>query len=364
MRMITDKLISEEFIEKNLVRIFHSSIILNTDFEIIAVSKEIYSIFKYNENDLKNKDIFFLLKDQENKFRNQINELTTNGFSHSIHYETKNKYGKVTSVEISGFYLGLISDFNNQIILTIKDLNKLRSYQKRLESKINEFNDLVYRTYHDLKGPIATIKGLINLSHYEIDNEQIMKLVKLVEQSTSILEHRITNISNFFDPDNKLNIDIEHFNIDQIKTEAKELLDKNFGKDKASLNIEVHYEEVIKHDFNLVSKIILSKLKGTEFFSVLSENPKIHIIIESDSHNLLITFLYNGVSCPQKVKKLLSNESASIEQSINDDSVLWFYVLNSIVQKNEGHFTYKCDSVSKQMEFVIILPDPEDIYHI
>lgn len=52
----------------------------------------------------------------------------------------------------------------------IRDISQQKRIEQDLIFKNNELDTFVYRASHDLRGPIATLLGLYNLVHYEVDD--------------------------------------------------------------------------------------------------------------------------------------------------------------------------------------------------
>jgi hypothetical protein len=107
--------------------------------------------------------------------------------------------GKERSVDctISGFYMGLISDINDVTILKIKPVNEANTLSNQLETSRNELDEFVYRTTHDLRGPLATMRGLINLMKMEEQSasESMQHLIGLLDIHAGKLDERLFNLN-------------------------------------------------------------------------------------------------------------------------------------------------------------------------
>src|SRR5690606_36945265 len=94
-------------------------------------------------------------------------------------------------VVVSGFYLGLISEINGYIILKVKLLEDNSFLKNELVTKKRELDSFIYRTAHDLRGPIATIEGLVNLLKMRQNEHEVDELTSLIELHADNLDDRL-----------------------------------------------------------------------------------------------------------------------------------------------------------------------------
>ncbi|MDO1447366.1 PAS domain S-box protein [Rhodocytophaga aerolata] len=70
----------------------------------------------------------------------------------------------------------------------------LQNYNLQLQKINHELDQFVYRASHDLRAPLVSIMGLINLSHLEKDEEQKRQYLVLMEKSVRKLDTFIQDI--------------------------------------------------------------------------------------------------------------------------------------------------------------------------
>src|SRR5690606_25604869 len=83
------------------------------------------------------------------------------------------------------------SDINGYIILKVKVLEDSTFLKKELITKKRELDSFIYRTAHDLRGPIATIKGLVNLLKMRNSEHEVDELTSLIEIHANKLDDRL-----------------------------------------------------------------------------------------------------------------------------------------------------------------------------
>ena len=189
---ISSEVLTREFVASKLSLIFEDSIILNSKLVIVAASQCAADLFKCSTVELVDRSLNFLTKDAD--LASEVGYLLRNGYFRGHCFELMDKRGKVFSAKVSGIYLGLISDFNEFIILTVKDMNPTYKLIKKLKTKEAILENLVYRASHDLRGPIATVLGLVNLAKMRQDDSEIDKLFELIATHSKLLDQRLNTL--------------------------------------------------------------------------------------------------------------------------------------------------------------------------
>ncbi|HSZ72334.1 MAG TPA: PAS domain-containing protein [Cytophagaceae bacterium] len=180
-----ESIIHYKDIERNLVHIFLDSIITDTQYRITDVSSSISELLSYEKNELINKHVSVIFSEYNLDFPSLLNR----GYFVHTEFALKDKSGKRVDVFLSGYFLGLISDINGKIVIIVKARNNALEEKKKLDKRIRELNELIYRSAHDIRGPLATIKGLVMAAKCEENNPaDIMKYLDLIENVSERLD--------------------------------------------------------------------------------------------------------------------------------------------------------------------------------
>jgi hypothetical protein len=82
----------------------------------------------------------------------------------------------------------------------LENINEIESLNRRLEQKNTEFKEFIYRTSHDMRGPIATIKGLVEVAKMENRSPELNiyfdKINKVTDRLDTLLEHLRATFGN------------------------------------------------------------------------------------------------------------------------------------------------------------------------
>lgn len=120
-----------------------------------------------------------------------LEERLKSGYFHGFDVNLWTRRGESCSVSLSGFYLGLISDINGYIILKVKLKDDNSVFKAELFNKKRELDTFIYRAAHDLRGPLATIKGLVNLLKMRKSDIEVDELTNLIEVHAEKLDDRL-----------------------------------------------------------------------------------------------------------------------------------------------------------------------------
>ena len=186
---ISELVISMEDVIEKLNAILSDSIILRADFTIESLSSSLETLTGFTPNELTGKKFDSLCT--EKNLNATLRDRLKQGYFENLSTCLVTKSHTRIRISISGFYLGLISEINGFIILKIKPVEDILHLKKELSSQRQELDSFIYRTAHDLRGPLATIKGLVNLLKLRKDNEEVDELTMLIEVHANKLDDRL-----------------------------------------------------------------------------------------------------------------------------------------------------------------------------
>lgn len=120
-------------------------------------------------------------------------------------------------------------------IAELKDKNeKLEKTLTTLQQRNNEISQISYRTYHDMRGPMVTLLGVLDLVRHEVDNETVESLLQQAEVLIKRLDEfsaSLSSYTNVIHNDEKL----EPLNIQTLFEEVKDSLQNTEGFSKVNL---------------------------------------------------------------------------------------------------------------------------------
>ena len=152
---------------------------------------------------------------------------------------------------------------NNKIIIQISQLALSEMFQsQRINSKISKsFSSMIDMLMHELKNPLAGIKGASQLIETDIkENSNLLELTNLISIECDRVEdllNRMEQISN-----NNIKLDYESLNIHEILNHCKRVAENSFGSE---INFINEFDPSLPRLFankNLLIQIIINLLKN------------------------------------------------------------------------------------------------------
>lgn len=185
---------TEEDLQNHLVNIFPDSLILKDGERIARVAPRVASLLGYALEDLINSSVDRLSEGYA--LSAVLRSELSRGFFDDLTIALKSKGGQKVNCRVSGFNLGLTTSFKGLAILKVKP-DEITMLKTQLEASREELDEFVYRTSHDLRGPIATMRGLINLMKLEAGTASsvVQQLVELLDRQARILDDRTINLT-------------------------------------------------------------------------------------------------------------------------------------------------------------------------
>lgn len=75
-----------------------------------------------------------------------------------------------------------------------KEIEKHEQTQAKLESTHSELNHFIYKSSHDLKGPLASIMGLCNIAENSVSPEERQRYIELIRVSSTRLSEKLDTL--------------------------------------------------------------------------------------------------------------------------------------------------------------------------
>jgi signal transduction histidine kinase len=241
---------------------------------------------------------------------------------------------------------------------------KLREVNESLEEKVvdrtrellralEELDYFVYKSSHDIKGPLARLHGLSNLALMESKEESIRKYLELLQRE-SILANRVIQKLSYAHQIKNMEIEIEPIHLHELLlVVVEQLKDMHPEANSIKFIIEVDKDIVLHSDIKLTKELLASVLENAIVFqSERDQLVRIHVSVNQDE---IITSIFdNGVGIDEKAKPSLfkmfykgSGKSVGLG--------LGLYIARKITEKLGGEIVLK-NSDQGATEFQIILP--------
>ncbi len=211
-----------------------------------------------------------------------------------------------------------------------------------LEKTNKELDRFVYSTSHDLKSPLASILGLLNLAKLEKD-----PVSKSIAQYLDMMEERVNNLSGFindildYSRNARKEIELSNVNISELVNEV--FLTNRFliNADKIDLNAQIEINEVLLLDKTRVFRVLHNLISNAIKYSDLTKNkPCVTVSAKIEHNKLVIVVRDNGIGIADEHKdKVFEMFFRGTEMA--DGSGLGLYIAQEMVLKMDGAMEFE-----------------------
>jgi len=237
----------------------------------------------------------------------------------------------------------------------LKQQNKILI--ENLQKTNRELDSFVYRAAHDLRGPIANLLGLINLSKIEEDINMMRQYIELKEQTVRRLDGFIHDIVDY-----SVNLRVA-VRRDTINFES--LVHKIIENFRFMPKYEFIRKEIsIKQDTEMVSDVerigvILNNLISNAIrYSVVDGGKEalMKIDIENDDQRAIIRVEDNGEGIAEKYHQKIFEMFFRGSSNARDGSGLGLFICKEVVEKLGGNIQVYSEK-DKGATFVVEIPN-------
>jgi PAS domain S-box-containing protein len=364
-RDITDKKRSEELIkssEEKYKNFFQNSLIgimrvRKSDHEVIEINQKGLSILALTtkKRHMKMTDPFAVNEEAESfiellKEKNSIEEFEAK----FIRWDESETWVSISAIQIEA---------NEKLYYDIifRDISEFKENLLELQRLNFELDNFVYHASHDIRSPLRSLMGLIEILKTETKPAEIRKIIEMVSGSINRLDKFVVDLLAMSRDDRMKDPDSVAIN---FMVEVNNSI-TNFHHVYTTRNLEIRTKIIQWYPFhsdltkiriilnNLISNSIKYRKNSEEDFSY------INIDIETSDREAKIIIEDNGEGIPKdKLEKIFDMFYRASENS--EGSGLGMYIVKNVIKKLHA----KIDVHSKEGEgtkFTIVVPNGYNI---
>ncbi len=243
------------------------------------------------------------------------------------------------------------------ILYTAKNIFSIKKTEQKLIEKNKELDTFVYKSSHDLKGPLSSIIGLTNIADLEIKDEIALQYFGLIRQSAERLQDILIDLSELARLRNSAH-QVTPVNMKILVEKVLEsyLIDNSLKK---QIDFQLDLEDTLIFESNekiihsIIQNLIDNAIKYRKIKTL--EKPFINIKLRQQKEGgIKFVITDNGLGIrADKVDKVFDMFLRANEKS--KGSGLGLYIVKTSVQKLEGIISV--ESVEKEgTTFTLSLP--------
>ncbi|NJN28726.1 MAG: GHKL domain-containing protein [Cyclobacteriaceae bacterium] len=236
--------------------------------------------------------------------------------------------------------------------------NNLSNTLMRLEKTSNELNTFLYRSSHDLKGPLSTLVGLSMLVKKEFENQAMIHYSDMVEGTSRVMMRNLKKLQQVHMIFNKT-LSPEEIQFDSIKKSLLNFLNETDKKGlvKKEIVLENPADEPLVCDREIL-QIILENIAENAVFYCCKTSPYVKILLKIDEKSLSITIEDNGLGISSAEKDRIFGMFFRGKEN-SKGAGLGLYIAKSAVDKLKGEIFFQ--SANEKTIFEVKLKCPMTI---
>jgi len=175
---------------------------------------------------------------------------------------------------------------------------ELKTKNKQLRALNRELDNFLYSTAHDLRSPLSSLLGLINLMRYENKDGSLKEYLAMMEKSIHRSEYFISQIVNF-SKNKRMKIAPEPIHLDVLIEEIFEQNSFVEGFDRIERRVNINHDHIFYSDKNRVTILFNNLISNAiRYADVTKENSFIEINARISPREIAIVFGDNGIGIP------------------------------------------------------------------
>lgn len=171
----------------------------------------------------------------------------------------------------------------------------LEEERSALEKTNRELDSFLYSTSHDLRAPVASLLGLINIAKHDIKDDSGLQYVKMMEERVKKLDHIFSDILNY-SRNIKTEINLKTFRLGEIIEDVITDVKFNQGADSIRLDYDEQIHHILRTDYYQL-KVILGNLisNAVKYHDAKKPDQYIAIRFEKVDRDVHISVEDNGI---------------------------------------------------------------------
>lgn len=236
-----------------------------------------------------------------------------------------------------------------------KELEKVNTELKRLIDK----RDMLYSIIaHDLKGPIGSSEGILNLiNNNELEKEEVPLYLKKLEESLSATFSLLNNLLSWVHIKKGIfEIEKNYYQIALIFEEIKVLFSDQLENKDIKLINEISTETKAYFDLNSISTVFRNIISNAIKFSY--QGSIIKISTETNNNYISVFIEDNGIGMDENtLKKLFKEEEKVSKTGTNNEKGSGFGLVltKELININNGEIKVK-STPDKGSTFIVKIP--------
>lgn len=225
--------------------------------------------------------------------------------------------------------------YNEQLLQTVDErTQELEERNQELKMANLELDNFIYKSSHDIKGPLATLLGVCNVALLDIKDEKPRSYFRMLSKTAKGLNDILARLKTVSDI-NSLELKIKKIDFEKIIKNCLDQVRNIEGLGELNVKYSIEQNIIYFGDPFLIDIIIFNMLQNAIKFQDRNKKDLVEVKVEQDSSHLIMHFTDNGIGIEE-------DEADSIFQMFSKSALkhqslgLGLYLVKQCVQKLSG----------------------------
>lgn len=318
-------------IYQQLLSLIPDSILIDENFDVMVMSQTVLDLLEFSEQDVRGRNINSFACSAD--FLSYLKESIIAGYFKEKRTYLLNKTNHRILVDISGFHVGLISDQNGHIILKVGRLDAVGAINQLLKKKAAELDNFVYQAAHDLRGPLATMKGLINLLKLRTDNAEVDRIILMLGAHANKLDERLFQLVYLSQPDQQKEISPRAADFSTLETTLRKIIEQNAFVDFLEFRYASPMEKIEGIHNGLLSSLLVNMLHYLLSLQMRIPYVKVLFLLSLGDGQLSVTVVAQGFETTASMRAAIHQSESAYTDMIHYPQLLHFYAAQKIARQ-------------------------------
>ncbi|MGK7389339.1 MAG: PAS domain S-box protein [Candidatus Cyclobacteriaceae bacterium M2_1C_046] len=338
---INDRKISEAIIRKNeqlFTQLFENApvgiVLLDEKHRVVQMNKGFEDLFGYSRKEIIGNALNKLIVPKElvNE-AHEINVLTGAGKVGKLESARRNKDGELIPVIIYGVPV-MLNKKTIGIYGIYVDISDRKKAEHELQIRNDELDNFVYKVSHDLRAPLSSILGLVNLAHLENNYDDPREYINLIGQRVRQLDSFISDVLSH-SKNLKLEVSVAEIDFHQIICRCFKDLSYLPGAEGIKHQIEISGKTFYSDPWR-VNEIFRNLISNAiKYMNKEEKDPFISISIKTNSRSSKIVFSDNGMGIDKSMQTRIFDMFYRATTS-SEGSGIGLYIVKNAIEKLGG----------------------------
>jgi signal transduction histidine kinase len=234
------------------------------------------------------------------------------------------------------------------------DITKQKMIEEELKVRNTELDNFVYKVSHDLRAPLSSVLGLVNLAQHPNNHDDLRSYLKIIGERVNQLDHFISDVLSH-SKNLKLEVKTGPIRFTEIVNNVFRNLNYMEGADQIHKEVKIYGGEFYSDPWR-IEEIFRNLISNAIKYRRI-DNPahEINITIAIEANEAVISFRDNGIGIEKPdLSRVFEMFYRASDQA--GGSGLGLYIVKNAVEKLGGRVSVGSEPGQYTL-FEIVLPN-------